>query len=246
MRTRVWRSAAALALAGLVCACASDPAPPRGPHPGDHRANGGGPRPGPGAPAAARLFISPAGEPFRPTPGGTDPMRQWFDGADANHDGALSPEEFLADHMRFFARLDANGDGLIDGFEVTAYEEKIAPEILGSNDRPDMVVTPGAREEPPAFGPPGGQGAPKSEPRGPEWDGAARFGLINEPEPVRAADADYDFRVSKAEWQAASARRFALLDQDHNGKITFDELHRLEGDGRKGRGRAAGGRGNRR
>ena len=46
-----------------------------------------------------RLFISPMGEPFR----GPDPVRQWFDGADANKDGALTADEFVADAMRFFA-----------------------------------------------------------------------------------------------------------------------------------------------
>jgi hypothetical protein len=233
MRIKPWKPAAALLLASLVCACASDPTPPPGGGPGGPGRRGGRP-PGQGggggpgaAPAGPRLFFSPAGEPFRPTPGGPDPMQQWFDIADANHDGALSPQEFLADHMRFFAQLDANSDGYIDSFEVTAYEERVAPEILGFNDRPDVRVTPGVREAPPptaagpVFNPDGLCFLPPrnntSEPRGADYDGAARYGLINEPEPVRAADADYDFRVSKAEWQAASARRFALLDRNHDG-----------------------------
>ena len=185
-------------------------------------------------------------------------MREWFEAADANHDGVLSPTEFLADHMRFFSQLDASGDGFIDGFEVTTYEETIAPEILGLNDRPGFADggRTGQAEGPPRGGPGGGgrpggglggrdgrgqQAEPETggaAPRGADLEGAARFGLINEPEPIRAADADYDFRVSKAEWQAASARRFTLLDRNHDGKLTFDELRLLRGGDRKGRGRA--------
>lgn len=53
-----------------------------------------------------KLFISPMGEPFR----GGDPIKQWFEGADANKDGALTADEFVADAMRLFAVLDRGKD----------------------------------------------------------------------------------------------------------------------------------------
>lgn len=53
---------------------------------------------------------------------------------------------------------------------------------------------------------------------------AAYYGLLGEPEPVRAADTDLDGRVTRAEFQAAADRRFKLLDKRGDGKLTLDEL----------------------
>ena len=74
-----------------------------------------------------QLFISPAGEPFRAPPGAPYPVVDWFNGADANHDGALSRDEFVADSVRFFNVLDMDHNGVLDGFEVSNYENHVAP-----------------------------------------------------------------------------------------------------------------------
>jgi hypothetical protein len=58
----------------------------------------------------------------------------------------------------------------------------------------------------------------------PELLAAARFGLLAEPEPVRAADTDLDGRVTKAEFLAAAERRFKILDKRKDGRLTLDEL----------------------
>jgi hypothetical protein len=57
---------------------------------------------------------------------------------------------------------------------------------------------------------------------GPE--GAARYSLINEPEPISAADANLDGKVTLAEWMAITDRRFAKLDHVKTGKLTRDSL----------------------
>ena len=54
--------------------------------------------------------------------------------------------------------------------------------------------------------------------------GAAAYGLLAEPEPVRAADTNLDGRVTKAEFLAAADRRFKRLDKRGDGKLTLDEL----------------------
>lgn len=55
-------------------------------------------------------------------------------------------------------------------------------------------------------------------------EGAARYSLINEPQPIAAADADLDGKVSLAEWMAITDRRFAKLDPLKTGKLTREGL----------------------
>jgi hypothetical protein len=143
------------------------------------------------------LFFSPAGEPFRPTPGGEPPLVRWFAGADANVDGSLSPEEFADDHARYFKVLDANGDGRVDGPEVDRYERTLAPEILSAVDR--GVAGPASGARPAGAGRRGRGGRGSGGPVGVGRVGAARYSLINEPQPIRAADLDLDYRVSVEE-----------------------------------------------
>jgi hypothetical protein len=190
--------------------------------------------------AAGRLFVSPSGEPFR----GTDGLAAWFARADANHDGALTAEEFQADAARFFKVLDANGDGVVDGFEAQAYEQAIAPEIAANDfDRPRAAAAErnaagehgaghsgrrGGRGGRGMAGPAGGGG-----PITTSLEGAARYSLIDDPEPVLNADADLDGKITRAEWRAATARRFAVLDKAKTGRLTLDQLKALRGGERR-------------
>lgn len=219
-------------LAAALAGCAH--APPEGP---GHR--GGGPRGegGPGAAGGPQLFISPAGEPFR-APGEVPyPVATWFAGADADHDGALTRDEFIADSLRFFAVVDGDHNGVVDGFEVSTYETRIAPEIIGG-------AAPGAtRRGPMGQGPGDGGDAPRRRPQGSNvLQGAALFGLIAEPEPVMASDGNFDRRITKDEATKAAKTRFALLDTNKDGVLKLDELPKTPSQAglRPGRG---GGRG---
>jgi Ca2+-binding EF-hand superfamily protein len=146
------------------------------------------------APAQARVFISPSGEPFRPSATAPDPFEAWFARVDANHDGRVDRAEFEADAAQFFKRLDTNGDGVIDGFEVAAYEKSVAPE-LGINGQGFAVGS-------------------KSE----------AVSLLSDPEPVSGADTALNSRITMAEWIAAADRRFDLLDTRHLGYLTREGL----------------------
>ena len=123
------KALAALAIMGFAMPAQGQSAPPTGERAGQPDAGHGGHR-------GAQVFLSPAGEPFRAPPGAPYPVAAWFAGADADHDGALTLSEFTADFDRFFVRLDADRDGVIDGFEVADYEANIAPELLSRMDRP--------------------------------------------------------------------------------------------------------------
>src|SRR5690242_1284479 len=85
--------------------------------------------PAPPAAPPVRVFISPMGEPFRRDQGPGEPIDRWFNGADTDHDGAITITEFQADAARFFALLDVNHDGEIAPDENTRYETVIAPEV---------------------------------------------------------------------------------------------------------------------
>ncbi|MBQ1541025.1 MAG: EF-hand domain-containing protein [Caulobacteraceae bacterium] len=209
--------------AALACggAASAQPAPAPGEdgrdagHQGDRR-----------RPAREQVFISPSGEPFRAPMDQPYPVVQWFQRADADHDGVLTFEEFKADAMAFFDKLDTDHDGVIDGFETSDYEQKVAPEIIPRIARDDEEDAPPKAER--------GRSA-----RGGFWkgggdralagglgrlQGAAPYSLLNEPEPVRAADANFDQRITRAEWLAATRQRFQLLDKKGDGRVTLADL----------------------
>lgn len=227
-------------LAGTGNVIAQD-ASPEGPPPGEWRPDG----PPPGARPRGPLFISPMGEPFRGTPGGPAPQDAWFDGADSNHDGALSEDEMIADAARFFAALDQRKDGEIDPDDIERYETVLAPEIrtsgFGGGPGGDGGGRGrGSRRGGPPGGPGGGEGPGGGDGDGPRGgtgrevrmkQGAARFGYLDYPEPVTVADRNLNRGVDPAEFAKAASARFAMLDANHDGRIEKVELPRLRGFG---------------
>jgi len=203
MRIRNWIGLVGAALVAAGCASGGrDGAPPGfgDDEPGD------GPRP-----PRTQLFISPSGQPFRARGGQPYPVAEWFAKADADHDGRLTRDEFRADADAWFKVLDANDDGQISMPEVTRWEEELVPEV--SRVGAGMSGAMGGRRD-----------AARRNTVDTRLQGAAAYSLINEPHPIRGADSDFSFSVSRAEWRAASDRRFALLDTDGNGAIVLADL----------------------
>jgi hypothetical protein len=202
MRIRNWIGLIGAALVASGCAGRDRGAPPGF---GDDE-GGEGPR----APRA-QLFISPAGEPFRAPRGQPYPVAAWFAKADADHDGRLTRDEFRTDADAWFKVLDVDNDGLIGMPEATRWEEELVPETtrsgLGMRGVSDRRSSAAARNTVDT-----------------RMQGAAAYSLINEPHPIRGADADFSFSVSRAEWRAASDRRFRLLDTDGDGAILLADL----------------------
>ena len=162
-----------------------------------------------------RGFISPMGEPFHAPFDKPYPSAIWFAQADTDHDGKLSRAEFRADAMRFFKLLDVNGDGKISDMETIRYEHQVAPEIITATvDTSDTQAPPSAEDN----------GSAVHTPLSSIRQGASFFSFLNDPEPVRSADADFNNKVSVDEWMAMADRKFKALDPDDTGYLTLSTL----------------------
>jgi Ca2+-binding EF-hand superfamily protein len=178
-------------------------------------------------------FISPMGEPIRARTPNEDTLARWFNQVDRNRDGYLTPDELVADAERYFAMLDTDQNGQIDPEELARYEWQVAPEIQ-VNSRLRRARLPG--EVPPKAESESGsdegdrphrrRNADRDSDSGPQ--GAARYALLNMPEPVAAADADLNRAITLQEFKQAALARFQLLDNQRSGRLTLQGLEAMK------------------
>ena len=173
-------------------------------------------------------FISPMGEPFRPRSAADDTVANWFNQADRDRDGFLTADEMQADAERFFGLLDLDANGEIDPEELVRYEWEVAPDIqvmsktrraAGQSRPQDLDERRAERRR--------SLEAEASLGLGGALQGAARYSLLNIPEPVAAADADLNRGVTLAEFRQAALERFRLLDRERAGRLTLAGLKAL-------------------
>ena len=192
------------------------------------------------------------GEPFRPKGREDDTLADWFFQANKSHTGKLTLEEMQADADRFFATLDLNHDGEIDPDEISHYETVVAPEVQTVTHYSLAELEGDKTNEGQSGGQNGGRGGhgghgggggahrrggnsdDESGNRGffhnsspDQHQGAARYGLLDLPEPVIAADTEFRRGVTLAEFRAAAQQRFLALDLDHKGYLTLEGLEAI-------------------
>jgi hypothetical protein len=206
------------------------------------------------------VFISPCGRPFRAKPEAPYPVADWFKTADTNSDGKIDHGEFLADCQSFFKLLDRNGDEVISPLEVTYYEQRIAPEVLGMRVEVNGAAAParllwrvqgmpggygGSMGPPTGSIDPGGDQAPPDESgRAKPYDasgaGASPYSFFDEPEPVTAADIHFRGLITKQDFLRLADVHFTTLDSRHVGYLTLDTLPETPVQKRLARGRHRG------
>ena len=177
-------------------------------------------------------FISPMGEPFRAHSLTDDTLADWFYKADRNRDGLLTADEMVADADRFFATLDTDHNGEIDPDELANYEYEIAPDVQVNSRRRPAPGDPPSHVERHQFDSGDFRGRRRDRDRlgedelglGGSLQGAARYGLLDMPEPVAAADTDFNRGITLVEFREAALRRFTLLDTAHQGSLTLAQL----------------------
>lgn len=150
-------------------------------------------RPQPGQPAQ-QAVVSPNGEPLGRAGHAAaceDLLGAWFARADHDRDGRLSEAEWIADSDAWFGRADVDRDGFVTVSELTLLRRSLEPAGSGQP-----------------------QGNPASNPPGNPRDSRSRTVIDRSPDPVMAADANLDFRVSVAEARLLSERRYALKARD--------------------------------
>jgi hypothetical protein len=185
-------------------------------------------------------FISPMGEAFRAHTATDDTLANWFYQADRDRDGALTAAEMQADAERFFATLDTSGDGQIDPDELAHYEWEIAPEIqvMSRTRRAPGQPAPVVKQADSDEDQPSERDRERDRKKrreeayaslgfGGGLQGAARYSLLNIPEPVAAADTDLNRAIALDEFRQAALARFQLLDSARQGRLTLAQLEAL-------------------
>jgi hypothetical protein len=149
-----------------------------------------------------------------------------------------------ADAERFFATLDSDGNGEIDPDELINYEWEVAPDIqvMSKTKRAPGEATANGRSadarrkannaewwsEEGGTDDLGEGGARRHRGKsGGGLQGASRYALLNIPEPVAAADTNFDRGISLDEFRQAARDRFKLLDSPNQGKLALEGLERL-------------------
>ncbi|MCR6630522.1 MAG: hypothetical protein NVV74_10995 [Magnetospirillum sp.] len=132
--------------------------------------------------------VSPNGEPL-PFRAGQDDCRgalaAWFARADANGDGVLDGGEMQTDAARWFGAADLDHDGQVTADELAAVRRQLLP-------------APEPEPEQPRLGPRGREATLRSQAR---------------PDPVMQADSNADFRVSAQEFRSYVSAQFAQRER---------------------------------
>lgn len=171
--------------------------------------------------AGPTVLYSPNGEPLSGGPLGQPSceaaLSGWFNRIDANHDGAVDRQEYLADARSQFQKMDIGHDGYITASKLTVYRapyEEGSPAAAGERDiplAPPPEAEQGHRRGHGPSEPPPPQAARPLTPR--TADGVE--------DPVMSADRSLSFKVSLEDFLAHAGEVFAQMDVTHSDRLTL-------------------------
>ena len=171
-------------------------------------------------PARSTVY-SPNGEPLTGGPLGrhlcVEALDSWFDRLDVGHTGRISHDQFIADTLVQFDRMNLDHDGFITSEELSRY-------------RTPYEDTHGASQVPlpPRDDDTGPDGYRRKQQQQQRPDSAASRGgsrtIQMVADPVMSADTDLDFKVSRAEWLQQAEAFFKAFDHDHQGAFTKQSI----------------------
>ena len=173
--------------------------------------------------ASAGKLYSPNGERLNGGPLGRPTcaaaLTAWFERADANHDGVIDRDEFLADARRQFAVMDLDKDGIVTPSELAQYR---APYET------DAAPAAGA----PGPAPASDQSSERQRRRDGDHPGGSNLAVTEgsgdeRPDPVMAADVGFRNQVSLQDFIAYAGRQFAALDAAHQGRLAKADVLRV-------------------
>jgi len=160
-------------------------------------------------PLARPILFSPNGEPLSggplKYPSCDDALAGWFTRVDANHDGFIDHNEFMADARVQFDVMDITHDGSLTAAKLAIFRQPYEDNDRGITSA-DSSPAAGHRSEHPGERPtPSQSRQPYSEPE----------------DPVMSADRTLSFRVTLADFLAAAEENFNHMDSDHRKMLTL-------------------------
>ena len=167
----------------------------------------------------AQIIYSPTGDPLNGGPLGrptcTESIKRWFARVDANHDGVITLDEFLNDARTQFQRMDIDKNGYLVSEEVERF--RMAYRDFPGGEK--STVPAEEKEGEHASG--GHHGRSHGGEGGGNSPGESDSSSVIDP--VMSADTDLDYKVTREEFIAYSQKTFRGVDADHNGALNLAE-----------------------
>jgi hypothetical protein len=165
--------------------------------------------------------LSPNGEALSGGPLGRvncrDAMARWFDRVDSDHDGKVTPGEFVADAQSQFAVMDLDRDGMVTPAELAAYRAPYMP-----SQPAERLARAEERPRPAGDGRPGGNQR-AVRPGGAQRNTSLPDADADHPDPVMAADVRLRNEIGLEDFIAYAKRHFAALDIRHRGALSRED-----------------------
>ncbi len=163
-------------------------------------------------PAPRIIIYSPNAEPLNGGPLGAPTceaaLSKWFGRMDANQDGFIDKMEFMNDAAVQFRRMDIDKNGYLVSEELDRYRAPYRQAERTHKQEQNNQLH-------------------KRENRGRGEGGSNRdksLESLTPVDPVMSADANLDFKVTPEEFRAQAEKIFAVLDGNHDGRLSRAEI----------------------